>query len=111
MGQVLCEDCLDTGWLHDREGRYVCSCVAETEPYILLKAENERLRETNEAIKRTTKQWRIDAERYRLLVKLIEDDTGEATLRLWRGDENGDWHHPANKAEIDAAIDTAREGE
>lgn len=43
MSDVLCNDCLDTGWQWDREGRTPCSCVSETEPYQLLKEENERL--------------------------------------------------------------------
>jgi hypothetical protein len=31
---ILCHDCMDTGWLENRvEGRYVCPCIRETEPY------------------------------------------------------------------------------
>jgi hypothetical protein len=31
---ILCHDCMDTGWLENSvEGRYVCPCIRETEPY------------------------------------------------------------------------------
>ena len=31
---ILCHDCMDTGWLENSvEGKYVCPCIRETEPY------------------------------------------------------------------------------
>ena len=41
---ILCHDCLDTGWLENREdGRYPCTCVSETEPYQELQAKLDAL--------------------------------------------------------------------
>jgi len=61
---VLCHDCLDTGWLQDSEGRSPCPCVSETEPYQLLQAENERLREAAKYDGGCPKDIYDDAKRY-----------------------------------------------
>jgi len=36
---LVCANCLDTGWLENREeGRHPCTCMTEAEPYQLLQA-------------------------------------------------------------------------
>jgi len=68
-----------------------------------LRAENERLRETNDAIKRVTKEWRVDAERYRWL----------KTFALYQNGHNAGiqffWPQTTYELDADAAIDAAQE--
>ena len=41
VDDLLCSDCMDTGWLENRvEGKYPCTCVSETEPYQILVQQN-----------------------------------------------------------------------
>lgn len=74
-GEILCDECLDTGWLEDREGRVVCSCVGETEPYQQMQAENERLRDLIKDMSRA-----IDC----LSAGLPLRDLDEILLRVWK---------------------------
>ena len=52
---ILCHDCRDAGWLENSaEGRYVCPCIRETEPYQELEkqlaAKDALLRQSQEAL-------------------------------------------------------------
>jgi hypothetical protein len=49
--ETLCNDCFDTGWSVDREGKSVCACISETEPYQMIEEEVERLRAENDRLK------------------------------------------------------------
>ena len=72
VDDLLCSDCMDTGWLENRvEGKYPCTCVSETEPYQILVQQNSeqaaeivRLRalvgECKAVIEQTPRTTRID---------------------------------------------------
>jgi hypothetical protein len=63
---ILCHDCMDTGWLENRvEGRYVCPCIRETEPYQELQQQLSKLTmerdEAVSAVQRLTEGVPFDA--------------------------------------------------
>lgn len=45
LSQSVCDECDGSGWKENRvEGRHVCVCIEESEPYNLLKQEVEQLK-------------------------------------------------------------------
>lgn len=61
LEQNTCDVCSpeDYGWQHNRvEGRVPCICMEEAEPYQILKAEIERLREADERAHGYAEFWK-----------------------------------------------------
>lgn len=86
MSEILCNDCLDTGWIEDREGRSVCSCISETDPYQQLQVEVERLREHH---KIAVDNWTLEAQN----VKVLEEENERlrnltASMQDWSAEKD-----------------------
>lgn len=102
---IMCEDCGDTGWQENAvEGRYVCSCVAETEPYQLLEKEVARLKEEeNHALRAQLASAEQRVAEYNELIYAVQtkhpDETRHQTaLRYIRNAENRPSNTAANTA-------------
>lgn len=71
---IMCEDCGDTGWQENAvEGRYVCSCVAETEPYQLLEKEVARLKEEENHLDGVVANWKETAVKLNKKLAIAEE--------------------------------------
>ena len=70
-------------------------------------AEREALRELLDTTQTAAELLAKDAVRYRWLRESSTDDVGCVELRIWIGEENGDWQWPTKPNDVDDVIDAA----
>jgi len=75
---ILCVDCLDSGWDEEKEGRSPCACVSETEPYQILEAELSDTIFNYESMSEACKANAIKTEKARAEVKQLTRELGIA---------------------------------
>ena len=105
MNEILCADCLDTGWLENREeGRYPCTCITEMEPYQLLQTRCAELEKEIARLKTVPMMYRrmeynaqLQDENDKLIAKCssLENCLEQTSITL------GDWIEKC--AELEAA--------
>ena len=67
----------------------------------------EALRELLDTTQTAAELLAKDAVRYRWLRESSTDDVGCVELRIWIGEENGDWQWPTKPNDVDDVIDAA----